>query len=317
MMKNRTATSSNQTQPNQRNAALRVKGILLMACAIAAFTLSVLTLRAASTTAGAWLATSMRFGIGLLIVTLTYLPKGHFKPAQLIRNPDLIMRGVLGGVGVYLFYATVPYLGAGVSTFISTTYVVLAPLMAWACLGERFTLSQGILTTLAMGGMFFMSGIGGASPPPFLYVGLGLTGAVLAAMVVVYIRKLTRTEHGSTIYAAQCFFGLLICAGPAVIQCSSDAPSSAELTGLIISGIAASIGQLLMTFAYKYLTVSEGSLLMLCAPVIIMVGGIGLFGESITLMQGIGAGLILTASICMVRRRPAVIDRELAEPVAG
>lgn len=317
MMKNRTDHPSDNTPPNQRTAALRVKGILLMSCSIAAFTVSVLTLRAASTTAGAWLATSVRFGIGLLIVTLVYLPRGHFKPVQLIRNPDLIMRGVLGGVGVYLFYATVPYLGACISTFISTTYVVLAPLMAWAWLGERFTLSQGILTTIAMGGMFLMSGMGSTSPPPLLYVGLGSTGAVLAAMVVVYIRKLTRTEHGSTIYAAQCFFGLLICTGPAVIQYSSGAPSASDLAGLLISGMAASVGQLLMTFGYKYLTVSEGSLMMLCAPVLIMVGGISLLGESITPAQSIGAGLILTASMCMVRRKSPTIEAELAEPIAG
>lgn len=294
-----------------------MKGIALMTCSIAAFTCSVLTLRAASTTAGAWLATAVRFAIGLLIVSLVYLPKGHFRPARLVRNPDLIMRGVLGGVGVYLFYATVPRLGAGISTFISTTYVVMAPLMAWAWLGERLTPAKGILTAIAMGGMFFMSGIGGTAPPPLLYVGLGFTGAVFSAMVVVYIRKLTRTEHGSTIYAAQCFFGLLICAGPAIIQVSSDAPSASDLTHLVISGIAASAGQLLMTFGYKYLTVSEGSLIMLCAPAVIMMGGIGLFGESITLLQGVGAGLILTAGVCMVNRRPAAIKSKLPEPVAG
>ena len=136
-------------------------------------------------------------------------------------------------------------------------------------------------------------------------------------MVVVYIRKLTRTEHGSTIYAAQCFFGLLICAGPAVIQASSDAPSASDLTRLVISGIAASAGQLLMTFGYRYLTVSEGSLIMLCAPAVIMMGGIGLFDESITPLQGVGAGLILTAGVCMVNRRPSAIKSRLAEPVAG
>lgn len=48
-----------------------------------------------------------------------------------------------------------------------------------------------------------------------------------------------------------------------------------------------------------------------------MVRGISLFGESIALAQGLGAGLILTASICMVRRKLEAIERELAEPVAG
>lgn len=298
-------------QRQNRELSARTKGRLLMSGAVVAFTASVLLLRSTRLEGSIWMATCIRYGIGLAIVTIVYLPAGHFKPAQLIRNPDLIMRGVLGCMGVYLFYATIPHLGAGTSTFISTTYVVLAPLVAWIYLKEVLTLKQLGLMALAMVGMFIMTGMAGASAPPPLYVAIGLTGAVLAALVVVYIRKLTRTEHSSTIYAAQCFFGLMIGCGPAVLQHSTPSHGSAGITPLILSGILASVGQLMMTFGYKYLPVTEGSLMALCAPVSIMAGGILFFSEPCSGSQLAGAGLILSASILMTTARPAAA-KELA-----
>ena len=295
-------------QPLTEQTSTRAKGILLMLGAVAAFTVSVLMLRSAGIAGSIWIATCMRYGIGLILVTVIYLPRGQFKPLQLIRNPDLMMRGVLGCMGVYLFYATIPKLGAGVSTFIGTTYVVIAPLIACIYLKEQLTLKQVGLMLLAMTGMFIMTGLAGASAPPLLYVGIGVIGAVLAAIVVVYIRKLTRTEHSSTIYAAQCFFGLLIGCGPALLQQTGPRIESANLTAMLLSGVMASIGQLLMTFGYKYLPVTEGSLMALCAPVTIMAGGILFFGEPCSGAQMAGAGLILSASVLMtgLKRGPPV-----------
>lgn len=290
--------------PLNEQASTRSKGILLMFGAIAAFTVSVLMLRSAGITGSIWMATCMRYGIGLAMVSVIYLPTGQFKPLQLIRNPDLIMRGVLGCMGVFLFYSTIPKLGAGVSTFISTTYVVLAPLIACIYLKEPLTLKQVGLMMLAMTGMFIMTGLTGASAPPVLYVCIGLVGAVLAAMVVVYIRKLTRTEHSSTIYAAQCFFGLLIGAGPALLQQNGEHTGTVSISAMLLSGMMASIGQLLMTFGYKYLPVTEGGLIALCAPVTIMAGGILFFGEPCSGAQVAGAGLILSASILTARLKP-------------
>ena len=286
-------------QPLNEETSTRAKGVLLMLGAVAAFTVSVLMLRSAGIAGSIWIATCMRYGIGLALVTVLYLPKGQFKPFQLIRNPDLMMRGVLGCMGVYLFYATIPKLGAGVSTFISTTYVVIAPLIARVYLNERLTLKQVGLMLLAMIGMFIMTGLTGASAPPPRYVLIGLIGAVLAAIVVVYIRKLTRTEHSSTIYAAQCFFGLLIGCGPALLQQTGPRIESANLSALLLSGVMASIGQLLMTFGYKHLPVTEGGLMALCAPVTIMAGGILYFGEPSSGARMAGAGLILCASVLM------------------
>ena len=47
---------------------------------------------------------------------------------------------------------------------------------------------------------------------------LGIAGAITAAIVVVIIRRLHSSEHSSSIYAAQCVFGLIVAlpvSGPA------------------------------------------------------------------------------------------------------
>jgi drug/metabolite transporter (DMT)-like permease len=145
-------------------------------------------------------------------------------------------------------------------------------------------------------------------------------GAVLAAIVVVYIRKLTRTEHSSTIYAAQCFFGLVIGCGPALLQQTAKQIETVNMSALLLSGVMASVGQLMMTFGYKYLPVTEGSLMALCAPVTIMAGGILFFGEPCSGAQMAGAGLILSASVLMtaLKRGPPVEQGpELIEEPSG
>jgi len=91
----------------------------------------------------------------------------------------------------------------------------------------------------------------------------------------------------------------LIGCGPALLQQTGPRIESANLTAMLLSGVMASIGQLLMTFGYKYLPVTEGSLMALCAPVTIMAGGILFFGEPCSGAQMAGAGLILSASVLM------------------
>jgi drug/metabolite transporter (DMT)-like permease len=60
-------------------------------------------------------------------------------------------------------------------------------------------------------------------------------------------------------------------------------------------GVAAAIGQLLMTYSYKALPVSQGSIIMLVTPVANIIVGMAVFGESITLVTGLGMLLVLAS----------------------
>lgn len=126
---------------------------------------------------------------------------------------------------------------------------------------------------------------------PGVYDLLAMVTALLSAYVVVTIRQLHATEHTSTIFSAQCAYGLLVCAVPAILTYQ---PLPAP-TRLIILGasVTAGIGQLTMTRAFRDMPVAEGSLLQMLVPLGIALGGMAFFHERFAVHEAIGAALIL------------------------
>jgi drug/metabolite transporter (DMT)-like permease len=118
---------------------------------------------------------------------------------------------------------------------------------------------------------------------------------------VITIRQLHATEHTSTIFAAQCIYGLLICAIPAVLH--PQALSTLAWVMMSIAGMFAALGQIAMTRAFRDLPVAEGSLLQMLVPLGIAVGGAVFFNEHFALHELIGAALILGGTTFTAVRR--------------
>ena len=123
---------------------------------------------------------------------------------------------------------------------------------------------------------------------------ISLGGAVLAALVVVVNRQLTRTETSATIFASQCLYGLLLALPFALHQAIHLTTS--DLVMLSVAGLCAAFGQLAMTEGFRFLTVAVGGAYQITLPLVISVGGILLFGEHFTPVQMLGAMLILAGS---------------------
>lgn len=273
-----------------------------MLTSTACFTATVLLVRAVSeaSPASMWLVSCVRFVVGLALAGIVF--HREFRPANLWRNPKLIERGLVGGVGVYLTYLCVAELGAGRATFIGNTYVIWAAFLAAWALKERLhpgTLVGGLAALVGLG---LLTNVFTLSAAPGLYDALALATAFLSAWVVMTIRQLHATEHTSTIFAAQCAYGLLICAVPAALTWQ---PISGQAWLLIVlASLAAGTGQLTMTRAFRDLPVAEGSLLQMLVPVQIGLGGVLFFGERFTAPELIGAGLILGGTAYTALRKP-------------
>lgn len=269
------------------------------------FTANALIIRALGTVQAVdvWLLACVRFviGLGLIMAVFRFGPEA-FQPRNLYRHRRLIWRGVVGGLGVYSYYLTVVHLGAGRATFINNTYVILGALFAVVMLGERFRpiLAFGGLTALA--GLALLTNVAGTGAGVSLYDWIAIASAVASAYVVVTIRQLhAEGEHTSTIFAAQCVYGLLICTGPAI---TSWAPHSPLAWGLMVVGaLCAGSGQILMTRAFRDLPVGEGSLLQMLVPLGIAVGGAVFFHEHFAAYELVGAALILGGSALPALRK--------------
>ena len=279
---------------------------LLMLGSAACFIINVLLIRALSgvESVSLWVVVSARFVVGLGIVLTVY--RRDFQPAHLFTQRKLVERGLLGGLGVLGFYYSVTMLGAGRATFINNTYVIWGGLFAVWVLRERLrpALLVGAAATLLGLGLLTNPFARGASAS--LYDALALLVALGSAWIVVTIRQLHRHEHTSTIFAAQCVYGLLLCGGPAVGGMDTLTPLAWAV--LAVASACAGAGQLLMTHAFRDLSVAEGSLLQMLVPLGIALGGMAFFGEHFTAAELLGGVLILagtTAPALLPARRLA------------
>ena len=285
------------------SARSRRNSLLLMLGSAVCFITNVLLIRALAGMGNVsiWVVTSARFVVGLAIILTLY--RSHFRPTHLITNRKLIERGLLGGLSALTYYYTVATLGAGRATFINNTYVIWGGLIAVWVLRERLrpALIVGAVATPAGLG-FLTNPFADGAATGFLDF-IALINAVAAAWIVITIRQLHAREHSSTIFAAQCVFGLLLCGGPAIATFSA-LPAASWLI-LALAGTCAGAGQLLMTRAFRDLSVAEGSLLQLLVPLGIAAGGVAFFGEHFTAWELVGGALILAGSLASAWTKPA------------
>jgi drug/metabolite transporter (DMT)-like permease len=266
------------------------------------FTVNVLLIRALGRIQAVdiWLISCARFAVGLVVLATVYRHQVRF--GRVFTKFKLAGRGIVGGLGVAVYYLTVVHLGAGRATFINNTYIVLGALLAVWILRERFRLALGIGGVAALLGLALLTDMLGGGPRPGPYDLLAIASALASAYVVVTIRLLhAEGEHSATIFAAQCVYGFVLCAVPALLH---YAPVAVGPWGLmLLSGGVAAVGQLAMTRAFRDLPVAEGSLLQILVPLGIAAGGVLFFQESFTTAEMVGAALILGGAAFATPRR--------------
>lgn len=247
----------------------------------------------------AWTLVSIRFAVGLAVVSILYRRK--FKPTHLFTSPRLIARGVVGSITTVGFYQAIIYLGAGRATFINNTYVVWAGLFAVWFLGEKLKPRLMMSCAATLVGLALLTNVLSTGMTPSLYDGLALLTAFGSASIAVLVRSLHDREHTSTIFGAQCLYGIIICGIPA-LWAKPNIPSGLWPI-LIGTSLLAATAQLLMTRAYRELPVGKGVIFQTLVPVGVAIGGVVLFQEQFHRSEIIGALLIIAATVWAAKQK--------------
>ncbi len=202
----------------------------------------------------------------------------------------LIVRGVIGAASVYFFFRGIMTLGLGKGTILNYTYPIFAALIAPALLKERLPWDVLAAVAVSFAGIWLV-----VSPGKIGSIGvedlLALLGGVLSGIAVVAIKKLRETETPYIIYLAQCVFGLFVVGWPTVT--SSFAFPAVQWLLLLVIGIVATIAQLTMTWAYKHVSATEGSLMAFLTPVLNVILGVIVFGEQMRSTTLAGSAVVL------------------------
>jgi len=271
-----------------------LKGVLLQVASGVAFCVMSALIKTASGI-DSFKTSFFRFVIGLtLLGTAALFGKIDLK---FVHGPFLFLRGLFGGVAVYLFFLSIAELGVAKGTVISYSYPIFAALLGAMFLKERIGVVRGLALLAAFGGiLLLMKGKGGglASFVSFgVYDGLALLGAVLSGVAVFFVKKLHQTDTTYAIFFAQCVIGVWLVVVPAnVVPCQIGISGGVLLLGI---GIAATIGQLLMTEGYRYQSVTVGSLLGMLVPVLNCLVGSVFFREPFPPSAMVGSVIVIVA----------------------
>jgi len=237
-----------------------------------------------------------RFAIGGFVVVSWALATG-----SVIRFHDvkgLLWRGLIGGISVVLYYLPINEIGLGKTSLFQYTYPFYAILFSALFLKERIGLLVGALLVLALGGLVLLELPSLQTGQWNLWVLAAWSSGVLSGLAVMFVKKLSATESSRSIFLSQCLGGFWIILLPAHVGPSPEGWAPALL--LLAIGLTAAGGQLLMTWSYKHVDVSTGSLLGTLVPVVNIVAGVALFGESFQPVEIVGATLTLTACLLLV-----------------
>lgn len=228
-------------------------------------------------------------------------------PRVLVRTakPFLhLRRSIAGTASMFLNFAAVGLLPLADVTAFSFVMPIFATVLAALLLGESVGPHRALAVVVGFGGVLMMvephSGLGAHLGGSSLGATLALSGAFLSAFVVVFIRQMSRTETSEAIV----FYFMASCAAAgAVSMLWARVPLDwAQVAILVTCGIMGGVGQVCMTYSYRY---AEPSLLApfdYAAMVWAVALGLLVFGEVPERIVLMGAAVVTASGLYIVWR---------------
>jgi drug/metabolite transporter (DMT)-like permease len=260
---------------------------MLVVAAVFFALMAVVAKRAASAVPGPQVA-FVRFAIGLLAVAIASTRVRLHAENRI----GLLLRGLFGGSAVFLYFLAIEHLPVGIATLLNNTAPVFTAIWATVFLRERpgfVTLGALVLTTAGV-----VLVLDGTAPPGAFGLGpwhlVGIASAVLSGAAVATVREVRKTDGPWEILAAFCGMGLIVTGVPTVG--GWVAPTAIEWGALVLVGLLSIGGQLLMTYALRYVRAAVASVIAQLTPVTAIGLGWVLYGDSLAAVAI--AGVVLT-----------------------
>jgi drug/metabolite transporter (DMT)-like permease len=227
-----------------------------------------------------------------------------------------LLRSVAGTSSLFLNFAAVQRLPLADITGFSFVAPIFAVVLAALFLNEKVGRFRWAAVLVGFAGIMLMiephGGFQHLIAAGFSSgASLALMGALLSSLVVIFIRQMSATERSETIV----FYFMSTCAVVSAVAMAGNwvTPTGADLVWLVVCGIVGGIGQICMTYSYRY---AEPSLLAPfdCVAMVWAVAlGYFVLGEVPKPLVMAGAGVVVAAGLFIVWRerrlhRAAVAD---------
>lgn len=241
------------------------------------------------------------FRFAIMLLPVLFIPGLARKALTYQRLDILFYRGFFGGVAVLLYFLAIEHVPVGIATLLNYSSPIFSVVFAALFLGERA--DRRLLPPLvaALVGMVLVAG-GGAGAAGGLRFGIweaaGLASSILSGAAVTAIRAARRTEGSWAIYSSLTLFGLLATAPFGLPR--FEPPTSTEWLLLAAVGLTSVAAQLLMTYAYRWVTNLQAGVINQLTVVLSMGLGVVFLGDRLTTVQILGSLLALSGVLGVV-----------------
>lgn len=270
-------------------------GILLMVLSVIAFAIMASLVKSMSHVS-TFVTVFMRFSVGVGILGILALLRKI--DLSFVRSPLLLLRGITGTISVALFYLAIVKIGMGKGSVYSYSYPVFASLLSAIVLKERIAAANWLLIFSAFIGIVLVSFKFGNSSGGWVfgfYDILAICSAFTNAISILIVKKLHGTDSSYAIFFAQSIVGFWVFLIPANLPALTGPVSGSYV--LILIGIASAFAQLLNTEGYRHVSIATGSPFHMLIPVVNVLIGVFVFKESFSVMEIIGASLVVLSCL--------------------
>ena len=238
--------------------------------------------------------TFSRFFLGLIVVSaIIYKNSMSLVPNKI---PLLIWRGVLNTIAVMLFFLASQYTSITNTHMLNMTYPFFIFLFA-----PLFFRQERIAVILYLFLVTGMMGIWLVINPDFKEINrgdiFGLLSAVVSAFAVITLNMARKNDSTMVILFYLMSIGTVL--NGLVMIPVFILPEGGQWLLILASGLIGVLGQIFITYGYKYISARAGSLISTSRILYAVILGVLVFSEEITLRVAAG-GLLIMLSIIAV-----------------
>lgn len=250
------------------------------------------------------------FGLPV-IVAAAFLTGGPWLLATR-RIDSHALRSIAGTISMFCNFAAYIFLPLADATAIGFAAPLFVVILAAMVLSERVHAYRWSAVILGFAGVIIIAGPEGATSRIALYGAFfALAGAALSAVAMIFLRRMSAHEHSITI----AFYFMLTSATIALFTAPFGwkMPTAREALVLVASGLAGGIGQLFLSFSYRYSEASALAPFDYAAMIWAVVLGYFLFAELPAAQVWLGGTIIIAAGLLILwRERKLGRDRALS-----
>lgn len=209
----------------------------------------------------------------------------------------LVLRGVVGSVGLITFFYTLQKIPLASAVTIQYLSPIFTTILGVFLVKERVKPIQFLFFAISFAGVLVVQGFD--SRVNLFYAAIGVTSAIFSGLAYNVIRKLKNTEHPLVIIF---YFPLVTLPIATVVSYFTWVqPVGWDWAILLWIGICTQTAQYFMTVAYQNANVAKVSSMTYLGLLYALFFGFLLFGETFGALSYVGMGLVLLGILLNLR----------------